>query len=251
MVGKLRSPPVHHSESDVAPVSSCKHICYLFRPGTRQRENLSIEFLEVDVRHRTFPYPHPVVEARQRAGAQLEVEIYRASPEAIDEEGLEVFRQVRRVSLPRHGHEDARTPVEQVAPHEELDLRTFLQVQQSDDQASQVLLGNAKELVFGKALEDRHDCLVVVRAFYEVLGTSDVFELSAQDGSLGSSLHIRLRREKAQHPRLADGLAIRADVSNADVVHAGSAVHCGEPVGLGNDQQLALFVSGGHLRCEL
>ena len=55
-----------------------------------------------------------------------------------------------------------------------------------------------------------------------------------------SRARVGLGGEQAEHPRLADDLAVGRDPPHADVVHPHRPVHAREPVGLGDDQQVAL-----------
>ena len=98
-----------------------------------------------------------------------------------------------------------------------------------------------EQLVLGERLEERRDGLVVVRAGDQVLGREHLLELVMQERRLGGRLHVRLRREQADHPCLADDLAFGAHAPHADVVHARATVHGRVGVGLREDQQVAVL----------
>ena len=63
---------------------------------------------------------------------------------------------------------------------------------------------------FGKDSNSSTTVLVVVRTGDQVLGREDLLELVVQQRRLGGRLHVRLRREQADQPRLADDRARRA-----------------------------------------
>ena len=107
-----------------------------------------------------------------------------------------------------------------------------------------------EELVLGEGLEQLDDGLVVVRAGDQVLGREDLLELVVQERRLGGRLHVRLRREQADQPRLADDLALGAHPPHADVVHARAPVHRRVGVGLREDQQVAVLDAATERRVE-
>ncbi len=84
-------------------------------------------------------------------------------------------------------------------------------------------------------------------ALDQVLGAQDLAQLAVQQRRLARRLGVGLRREQPQHPRLADDLALRRDPPHAHVVHPHVAVDAGEPVGLRDDQQVALQRALAHV----
>ena len=115
-----------------------------------------------------------------------------------------------------------------------------LQRQQLDDRPPQVVAARGEQLVLGERVEQRDGRLVVVRALDQVLAAQDLAQLAVQQRRLRGRLGVGLRREQAEHARLAGDAPVGGDLAHADVVHPHAPVHGREPVGLGDDQQVAL-----------
>ena len=115
-----------------------------------------------------------------------------------------------------------------------------LQREQRDDGAAQVVGARREQLVLREGVEQRDRGLVVVRALDQVLVAEDLAQLAVEQRRLRGGLGVGLAREQAEHPRLARDAAVRPDLADADVVHAGAPVDRREPVRLRDDQQVAL-----------
>ena len=113
---------------------------------------------------------------------------------------------------------------------------------------AQVVGRGGEQLVLRERVEQRDGGLVVVRALDQVLGRRIWRSLRCSSGVWLGGLGVGLGGEQAEHPRLADDLARRAEIrAHADVVHAHAPVHGREPVGLGDDQQVALERALAHV----
>ena len=103
-----------------------------------------------------------------------------------------------------------------------------------------------EQLVLRERLEELDDLLVVVRARDQVFGGQDLLELVVQQRRLRRRLHVRLRREQADQPRLAGDHALGVHDAHADVVHARAPMHRGVRVRLREDEQVAALDAGPH-----
>ena len=116
-----------------------------------------------------------------------------------------------------------------------------LQLEEPADQSTELTRRGLEQLVLGERLEQRRRGFVVVRPGDQVFGGEHLLELVVKERGLGGRLHVCLRREEADHPCLADDLAVGAHTAHADVVHASASVHGRVGVRLREDQQVAVL----------
>ena len=113
---------------------------------------------------------------------------------------------------------------EQVLADQDPDPGLLLELEETDDQRPQLLGRSLEQLVLGEGSEELDDRLVVVRARDQILGCQDLLQLVVQQGGLGGRLHVRLRREQTDQPRLSGDPSVGRDLAHPHVVHPGSAM---------------------------
>ena len=213
-------------------------VAQLVVPRAGGGHDLALELAEVEV-DQAAGGVDAEVHLHAVALAEHEVVVDRVGLEALAEQRQQALQQVAVVARARQRDDQRRAPRVGVAAAEQPHLLA-LQREQRHDRAAQVVGRGGEQLVLRERVEQRDRGLVVVRALDQVLGAQDLAQLAVQQRRLARGLAVGLGGEQAEHPGLADDLAVGRDPPHADVVHPHRPVHAREPVGLGDDQQVAL-----------
>ena len=224
-------------------------LAQLVLPRAGERDELALELRERDVGH-ALRAVHGDVDADLLGLAEHRVRLHRARAEAPAQQRLELADELGVVAVGRERGDQRDRAAVRAAAAEQPDA-VALQREQRDDGAAQVVRAGREELVLRERVEQRDRGLVVVRALDQVLVAEDLAQLAVEQRRLGGGLGVGLAREQAEHARLAGDAPVRPDLADADVVHPRAAVHGGEPVGLGDDQQVALERALAHLVREV
>ena len=219
-------------------VARHQRVPQLVVPGAGGGHDLALELAEVEV-DQAAGGVDAEVHLHAVALAEHEVVVDRVGLEALAEQRQQALQQVAVVARARQRDDQRGAPRVGVAAAEQPHLLA-LQREQRHDRAAQVVGRGGEQLVLRERVEQRDRGLVVVRALDQVLGAQDLAQLAVQQRRLARGLAVGLGGEQAEHPRLADDLAVGRDPPHADVVHPHRPVHAREPVGLGDDQQVAL-----------
>jgi len=155
---------------------------------------------------------------------QGEVVVHGDAVEALHEHVLQAFAEPRGEPLTREGDDDRHLATEEILPDQDPDPGLLLELEQTDDERSELFGRSLEQLVLREGPEELDDRLVVVRARDQVLGRQDLLQLVVQQGGLGGRLHVRLRREQTDQPRLSGDPSVGRDLAHPHVVHPGSAM---------------------------
>ena len=216
-------------------------------PAAREPLDLRLQLL---VGHlgdvRAGKHVHREEDASRFRLAERKVVVDRGPVELLQEVLLQTLAQRRVEPITRQRDDDRDAATVQVAADQHADAPMLLELQQADDKLAQLVGRGLEQLVLGERLEQLDGFLVVVRAGDQILGREDLLELVVKKRRLRSRLHVRLRGEQTDQPRLAGDHAPRVHDAHTDVVHAGASVHRGVRIRLREDEQIAALDAGPH-----
>ena len=219
-------------------------------PCARDLHDLVLELVEGHGGDLAVTDVHGEVELGDAALGERDVVVDRGPVEALEEQVLQPEPDVRVEGVARHRHEQRHAPAVRVAAREQADLLGLVDLQEAHHLLSQLVGRGREQLVLGEALEDRDDRLVVVRPLVQVLRVEDLLQLAVQQRRLTGRLRVRLRREQADHPGLADDAPLRRDLPDADVIHPRAPMDGRRPVRLRVDQQVTALDTRPQVRLD-
>ena len=242
VLGEPGRVPVGERRAAIGADPRDQRVAEVVVPGAREPFDLLLQLL---VRHLRDLHAgvdvHREEDARVLRLAERQVVVDRGAVEPLLEQVLQALAQSRVEPIPRERHDDRDAPAVEVAADQHADAAVPLQLEEPADQPTELARRRLEQLVLRERLEQRRGGLVVVRSRDQVLRRQHLLELVVQERRLGGRLHVRLRREEADHARLADDLAVGTHVSHADVVHARAPMDRRVRVGLREDQQVAVL----------
>ena len=177
-------------------------------------------------------------DAPEHRGGKIDVEFGGSAVERFGEDALEALAQLRGVALARHIDEAGDEARVRVLAHQQPQPLALAKLQDRHRVAVEVLRADLQQLVARIALEDRGERLAAVARRQQSGAGDDVGEFAPQERHLHRVLRIRGVRVQAEEARLADHLARRVEMLDADIVEVAGSVHRGARIRLREHQQL-------------
>ena len=242
VVGEALRVPIRQRFAALGTDTRYQRVTEIVVPGAGEPFDLLLELLVGDLGDLdTGIHVHGEEDPGVLRLPERQVVIDGGTMEPLLEEALQTLAKVRVETIPWKGHDDRDAPAVEIPTDEHADAAVTLQLEEPADQPTELTRRCLEQLVLGERLEQGRRGLVIVRAGDQVLCGEHLLELVVKERRLGGRLHVRLRREEADHPCLADDLAVGSHPADTDVVHASATVHGRVGVGLREDQQVAVL----------
>ena len=219
-------------------------------PRPRGLGEIRLDALHVDLGNASGTGANDEQPARERRVRHVVVDLRLASVERLFENRARLLLELRRVAVA--GHEDVAgdESLEDVSAREERDAMALLKLQDAPRDLKEIVVGDLKDFVARKGLEDVDERLSVMRMRIESGTLDDAPRLEAQHRNLANAAAVRRRREEAEEAVLADQIAVLVVTLDADAIHRHGAMHDAGAVRFGDDQQVLAPRVLAELRCE-
>ena len=160
----------------------CEEFLHVFAPGPHGGPNPVGHFCGVD-RGKRFAAGHPggEVQAGERGGTQLDVEVHAFSPVALTQDALNALARSCVVEVARHVHEHGHEAFVFVTADEDAGFALLLQVDHRQDDLFDVFDGRLEDFVARVAFEHRQEFVTGVRFAGHSGAFDDRADLAADD----------------------------------------------------------------------
>ncbi len=216
-------------------------------PGAPGLHQPRLDLAEVHLRHGARRGLDHDVEPRQVLVGHLGVEGAEPAIECLGQDLLHAQPELGVEPVARQIDEAGDEALEGVAPREERDALTLLQMEDSQRRVEELVGRHLEELVAREALQDVKQGLAVVARRVEAGPRHAVLHLAPEDRDVARAAAVGGGGEEADEELLAHHLAGGVEALHPHRVHLHGPVHGGLAVGLGHHQQARLVQEIAHV----
>ncbi len=208
------------------------------RPGAGRLDDAAFDLLLVVLRCVSRLRVDYEVDARKHRLREPDVELHVRPIEGLEEYVLHTLPDHGVVAVAGNEDEAGEEAPVGVAPDEEPDALSLLQVEYAHRYLEELLLGDLEQLVARVGLQDLDQVLLVVAPLGETGPLQNVAHLAPDERDVEGARAVGGEGVEPEEPPLPRDLARLVELLDADVVQVGGPVHRRPRVRLGQVQQL-------------